>query len=81
MASGRLGVDLVAGDLELDEPIVRHVVVEGPDHEVAVVVGVLAVVVLLVAVALGEPRQVEPVPRPALAVMRGCSGADRPGAS
>ena len=44
--------------------------VERPDHEVAIVIGVRPVVVLLVAVALGEAGQVEPVPAPALAVVR-----------
>jgi hypothetical protein len=57
----------VAGNLPLEERVVRQVVVEGPDDEVAVVVGERPVVVLFVAEALGEPGDVEPVLRPTFA--------------
>ena len=61
----RRGV-LVAGELPLHEGVVGQVGVERPDHEVAVVEGERPVVILLEPVALREPRDVEPVPRPAL---------------
>ena len=61
---------LVAGNLPLDERVVRQVLVQGLDHEVAIVVGVRPVVILLEAVALGEARQVEPMPAPSLAIVR-----------
>ena len=63
-----VGLDLVARQLEPDEAVVGHVFIQGPDDKVAVVVGARPVVVVLVAVALGEPGQVEPVPCPSLAV-------------
>ena len=62
-----VGSELIAGELPGHEAVVGHVLVEGLDDEVAVVEGVRPVVVLLVAMALGEARQVEPVPRPAFA--------------
>ena len=65
---------------EPDEAVVGHVLVEGPDDEVAIVLGVRPVVVLLVAVALGEAGEVEPVPRPALAVVRARPAGGRPAA-
>ena len=63
-------LELVAGDLPLDERVVRQVLVERLDDEVAIVIGGRPVVVVLEAVALGEAGQVEPVPGPALAVVR-----------
>ena len=69
-ARGFVGLELVAGELPADEPVVGHVVVERLDHEVAIAPGVRAVVVVLEAVGLGVADQVEPVPRPALAVVR-----------
>jgi mono/diheme cytochrome c family protein len=59
---------LVAGQLPLHEPVVRHSLVEGLDHEVPVVIGRWPIVVVLKPVALGEPRQVQPVPPPPLPV-------------
>src|SRR5947209_4604302 len=59
-----------AGDLPADELVERHILVEGLDDEIAVLIGVRAIVVVLVTAALGEAGQVEPVPAPALAVMR-----------
>ena len=58
---------LVAGNLPADELVVRHVLIEGLDQEIAVMIGVRPVVVLLVAVRLGKPGHVHPVPCPALA--------------
>ena len=51
-----------------DELIVRKVGVEGPDHVVAVAIGVGDVVIEFVPGGLGEDDQVQPVPRPALAI-------------
>jgi len=62
--------DLVAGDLPLEKSVLREVVVDGPHDEVTVRPGVGPVVVMLEAVALGEADDVEPVPRPPLAVRR-----------
>ena len=61
-------VQHVAGDLLPDELVVGQVAVERLDHPVAVAPGVVADVVALEALALAEPDDVEPVPRPALAV-------------
>ena len=47
-------LDLVAGQLPADERVVRQILVERLDDEIAVVVGVGPIVILLVAVALGE---------------------------
>ncbi len=69
----------VAGDLQAHELIVRHVGIERLDDEIAIVIGVGPVPVERVAVALGETGQVEPVPRPAFAVMRaGQQAVDQP---
>src|SRR5438270_393935 len=65
---GVVGLELVARDLEPGETVVGHVLVQGADEEVAIVVGMGTVVVLLVAVTLGVARQVEPVPGPALPI-------------
>jgi len=58
----------VAGDLRADEPVVRHVVVERGDHPVAVGPRVGPGGIGLEPVALGEPDDVEPMPRPAFTV-------------
>ena len=65
----RLG-QKVTGHVLGDELIVRHVRVEGADDIVAVLVGVRNKRIELVSARLGETHQVEPVPRPALAVLR-----------
>ena len=39
LAAGRSAVSAVAGDLRFDEQVVRHVVVEAPDHPVAIAEG------------------------------------------
>ena len=59
----------VAGDLLPDELVVGQVAVERLDHPVAVAPGVVADVVPLEALALAEPDDIQPVARPALAVM------------
>ena len=62
---------LVAGQLIGHEPVVRHVVVEGVDHPVAIPPNVWLQLIALVAARLSEADEVEPVPRPAFAVMLG----------
>ena len=57
-------VQHVAGDLLPDELVVGQVAVERLDHPVAVAPGVVADVVVLEALALAEPDDVQPVPRP-----------------
>ena len=59
----------VAGDLLDDEPVVGQVAVEGVDDPVAIEPDVPRLV-LLEAVGVGVPGRVEPVPAPALAVVR-----------
>ena len=69
----RLGAGLgqqVACDLQSDELVIGHVLVQGPDHEVSILEGTGPVLVERVAVALGKPHQVQPVPSPAFAVVR-----------
>ena len=61
---------LIAGELLEDEPIEGLVGIEGADHVIAIPPGERLGGVALVAVGLGVPDQVEPVPRPALAVGR-----------
>ena len=60
----------IACQLPAHELVVGHAGVERLDDKVAVMVGVFAVVILLKAVALGKARHVQPVPCPALAIMR-----------
>ena len=67
---GIVGRDLVAGQLEPDELIVRQVTVQGAHDPVAVSPGVRPRLVELEAIGVGITRQVEPVLRPALAVLR-----------
>ena len=69
-AVGRAGEEHVAGDLLLHEPGVGLVVVERADDVVAVGPGVRPRLVLVVAVRVAVVDDVEPVPRPALAVVR-----------
>ena len=68
-ARGSSGLVLVPGQLQPDELVERHVVVQGLDDEVAVVVGGRPVGVALVAAAVGVAGDVQPVPAPALAVV------------
>ena len=64
------GPELVARKLQADERVIRQVAIEGLDDPVAIAPGVGPGLVEFEAVGLGEPRQVEPVLPPALAVMR-----------
>ena len=65
-----VGRELVASDLPLHEAVVRDVLVQRLDDEVAVVVRVRSVVVLLEPVALCEARDVQPVTCLALTEVR-----------
>ena len=64
---GNIGGEFVAGQLPAEEGVKGEVVVEGRDDEVSVGMGVGAVVILLVAEALGVAGHVEPGLRLALA--------------
>ena len=65
---GRDLVHLVTRELFDDELVVALVVVEGANHVIAVAPDVRFGVVTLVSVRVGVANQVEPVPRPSLAV-------------
>ena len=67
----RLGGDRVTGELVEDKLVVGQVGIEGSDQPVAIAPRVGANLVMLETVGLGEPREVEPVLRPAFAVGRG----------
>ena len=69
-ARGRVGAEDVAAELLLQKNVVGFVGIERRDHPVAIGPGVAPGPVHLEAVALGEPDDVEPVPRPSLAVVR-----------
>ena len=60
----------VAGQLQADELVVGHVAIEGIDNPVAIAPGIGTRLVKLEAVALAEAHHIEPVPRPADAVLR-----------
>ena len=59
----------VTGDLQADEPVVGHVLVERADDEVPILVGVGPVLVEGVSVALGKSHQIQPVAAPAFSVV------------
>ena len=61
-------LELVTGDLLLNEPVVGLVRVEGADHVVAVAPSLRLRAIALVAVRLGVADEVEPVPPPFFAV-------------
>ena len=68
-ASAIAGPEDVAGDLLADEPAERQVGVEGGDDIVAIGPGMVAPLVLVVAVRVAVMHHVEPVPAPSLAVV------------
>ena len=68
-ASSVFGPEHVAGDLLADEPAERKVGVEGGDDIVAIGPGMVAALVLVVAVRVAVMHDVKPVPAPALAIM------------
>ena len=73
-------VNFIAGQLLGQESAVRFIAIEGIDDVVAIPPGVRLVAVALIAVGLGESDDVEPMPPPALAVMRaGQKPIDHPG--
>ena len=76
---GVAGKQFVAGQLFLHEAIVRLVGVERRNHVIAIAPGLGPIIVDAVAVAVGVTHQIEPVPRPAFAVVRDCPAGDRPG--
>ena len=59
----------VAGQLQADKLIVRHVLIQGINHPVAVRPRVPAGLIVFKAVAFPETHDVQPVPRPAFAIM------------
>ncbi len=63
-------LDLIARQLLDQKPVVRLVLVEGVDHVVAVSPGVRLVAVALVAVGFGVTDDIQPMPRPALSILR-----------
>src|SRR5205823_646681 len=65
------GIDLIAGDLLLNEAVIRLVVIERAYDVVAVAPGMGTLGVGLVAVGIGVADQVEPAQRPALPIVRG----------
>ena len=65
---GVLGKKRVARHLLLHEARIRLVIVQRPDHVVPIRPGVPARVVMIVAVSVGVVRDIEPMPRPMLAV-------------
>ena len=69
-ARGIVRIQLVARDLLLDEAVVGLVLVERLDHVIAIAPDVGPRLIALEAFAIGVARQVQPVPRPALAVVR-----------
>ena len=66
---GRRAGKEIAGDLAAREGVEGHVVVEGPDHPIAIGPDP-PFAVFLIAVGVGIAGQIEPPPRPALAVTR-----------
>ena len=64
-----VGLQQITGDLPADKLIVRHILIQGLDDKVTVVVGRAAILVHFKAVALAKPRQVEPMSSPAFAVV------------
>ena len=66
---GRGAGEEIAGDLASREGVERQVVVEGPDHPIAIRPDP-PFAVFLIAVGVGIAGQIEPSPRPAFAVAR-----------
>ena len=69
-----VGLQEIGRELQLHEPVVGHVLIQGPDHPVAVQVGVgitkRAIVADDVGLVLAIARHVEPHARPVLAEVR-----------
>src|SRR2546427_219893 len=67
---GLVGPKFVAGDLFADEAVVRLVIVERFDDVIAITPGIGSRLVGFEPFAFGVARQIQPMPRPAFAVMR-----------
>ena len=67
--------DLISGELLEYETVVRLVVIECVDDVIPVTPGVSAVGVVFEAIGFGESHDVEPMPAPALAILRACQEA------
>src|SRR5204863_511608 len=59
-----IGLDLIARDLQTDKPIKRHILIQRPNHKIAIVIRRRPIVILLIPMTLGEPRQIQPMPPP-----------------
>src|SRR5215471_6237839 len=74
--SGRIArIQFVTGDLLLHKPVGWFVAVEGIDDVIAVPPDIGSRLIALEAFAIGVPRQIQPVARPAFAVARGVEQA------
>ena len=60
----------IASDLLADELVIRLVLIEGSDHVVPVAPRFAFFPVPLVAIALGKPNNIQPIPPPPLAIAR-----------
>jgi hypothetical protein len=69
IARGFPGASPVAGQLPLDKLSPGHVLVEGADEEIAVVIGVRAIIIPFVAMRFSEAGDVHPASGPAFAVL------------
>ena len=61
---------LVARQLFFQKLVVREILVEGLDDVIPIAPRIGAIEIMFVAVGVGIPRHVQPVPAPALAVLR-----------
>ena len=66
-----VGVEFVAGDLLADETVVRLVLIEGLNYVIPIAPDIGTRFIGLETIGIGISRQVEPVPAPALAILRG----------
>ncbi len=66
----RVRVEGIARDLLFDEPGIGLIRVQGADDVIAIRPGVGSRLILVVAVRLAEMNDVEPMPRPAFAILR-----------
>ena len=67
---GRIGRELIARDLFLNELVVRFVFIEGADDVIAISPGIVAIAIVLKASGIGVANHIQPVPAPSLAVVR-----------
>ena len=64
-------IHFVSGELMTEEAVVGQILVEGPDHPVAIAPGLLSLLVEFEAIAFCKASHIEPVLGPALAIGRG----------